>query len=86
MFDFNNFIEIINDHSSMTQIVDKALDSIKDDFHIGKIEAVSISNPEVLEKVCYEDYDKNPFRLPRKHLPIRYGGIHNEGIGEVQRS
>lgn len=62
MFDFNKFIEVINDHNSMPFIIEQALESIKDDFHIGKLEAKSFVTSECVEKVFYSDYEKNVFR------------------------
>ena len=42
MFDFLNFLELLNNQS-----IDKALESIKDLFHLAKID-VKLSNGEVI--------------------------------------
>ena len=57
VYDFTRFIEILNDPSSDAGIMQTAIKSVKDVFHIGKIEAKSIFLPDCLEFVLEEKYD-----------------------------
>ena len=61
MYDFNKFIEIVSSDDSMTNRVKKALDSVKDVFHIGKIEAKSNLFSDNLEYSFNGEYEEVPF-------------------------
>ena len=61
MYDFNKFIEIVSSDDSMTNRVKKALDSVKDVFHIGKIEAKSNLFSDSLEYSFNGEYEEVPF-------------------------
>ena len=56
MYDFNKFIEIINSDDSMQNRVKKALDSVRDAFHIGKVEAKSNFFSDCLEYTLFGDF------------------------------
>ena len=60
MFDFNNFIEILNNGSD-SNALDVALDTLKELFHIGKIEIKSSSLDEVFEYTTNKKYSKDVF-------------------------
>ena len=61
MYDFNNFIEILRDQNSLSESIKKALDSLKDHFHLGKVEAKSSVSLECLEYTLSDDYDVTPY-------------------------
>ena len=60
MFDFNNFIEVLNSRSD-SNALDVALDTLKELFHVGKIEIKSSSLDEVIEYTINKKYSKEPF-------------------------
>ena len=60
MFDFNNFIEVLNSGSD-SNALDVALDTLKELFHIGKIEIKSSSLDEVIEYTTNKKYSKDVF-------------------------
>ena len=59
MYDFSKLIDIINNHEEKMNSMKIAIDSIRDVFYIGKIEAKSLSNDKVLQYVPDDDYDEN---------------------------
>ena len=59
MFDFINFIEILNNHDVDFKM-NEALDFIKDYFHIGKIEIESTDFLDCIEYNLADSYDDKP--------------------------
>ncbi len=60
MYDFNKFIEIMDRKDSKVNSMKEAVDSIKDVFHVGKIEAKSDVLLEYLEYSVTDDYEEAP--------------------------
>jgi len=60
MFDFMNFIELMNDENDNSNLK-KALNSIRDVFHIGKIDAKSSNFSDCIEFGIFNDYDDKVF-------------------------
>ena len=57
MYDFSNFIDILNNFENKMVAVKNAIDLIKSDFHIGRIEAKSIDFLDCKAYTADENYD-----------------------------
>ena len=57
MYDFSNFIDILNNFENKMVAVNNAIDLIKSDFHIGRIEAKSIDFLDCKAYTADENYD-----------------------------
>ena len=58
MYDFNKFIDIVNERDLTTNTMKKAIDSIRDIFHIGKIEARSLATKKFVQYVPDDNYNQ----------------------------
>ncbi len=67
MYNFNNFIEILNNFEDGRDYFGEAVSLIKDDFHVGKIEAKSNKDPEILEYYVTQNIVKQVFRSYSKN-------------------
>ena len=61
MYDFVNFIEILNNHEFGSNSIAKAIESISDVFYIGKIEIIGEELSDNMEFVFSDELDENGY-------------------------